>query len=190
MNISYKWNITIGECLIWLIDSSPPAMFVFVEGTGHLSRKLMMRQESRCQTTVTAWQSAEQHVCDCGRKSEWACVCVCELLKCKHTYTPVSVSVCVSMYTILYLAGGIPKKVMNPIEHKVSQSMIDMRSYFMGAAHACRWALSQFSSFTREGSDALALSLPSHVERKRKQGEVEKSSAERAHDRKITDFID
>lgn len=57
------------------------------------------------------------------------CVCVCE-----HAYTPVSVSVCV--YATLYLAGGIPRKVMNPIEHDVSQSMIDMRSYFMGAARA------------------------------------------------------
>lgn len=73
MHISCKWNITIGKCPVWLIDLSLPAMFVFVEGTGHISPKLMMRQESWCQTALTAWQSAEQHVCDCGRKSDWVC---------------------------------------------------------------------------------------------------------------------
>lgn len=68
------------------------------------------------------------------------CVCLCALLKCecKYMHINVCVCVCVSMYVILYLAGGIPQKVMNPVEHEVTQSMIDMRSYFMGAAHACQ----------------------------------------------------
>lgn len=56
------------------------------------------------------------------------------------------------MYIILYLARGIPRKVMNPVEHEATPSMIDMRSYFMGASHAYRWALTQFTSFTRDHS--------------------------------------
>lgn len=128
MHISCKWNITIGKCLVWLIDLSPPAMFVFVEGTGHLSLKLMMRLESWCQTAVTAWQSAAQRVYGCG----W-----CVPLKCECTYMYMWMSVYVSVYVILYLARGIPRKVMNPVERDVTYGMIDMRSYFMGAAYAC-----------------------------------------------------
>lgn len=60
---------------------------------------------------------------------------------CAHAvemYVSVHAYVCLSMYVILYLARRIPQKVMNPVEHEVTQSMIDMLSYFMGAAHACR----------------------------------------------------
>lgn len=56
------------------------------------------------------------------------------LVKCECAYTHV----CVFMYIILYLARGIPRKVMNPVEHEATPSMIDMRSYFMGASHAYR----------------------------------------------------
>lgn len=169
MRISCKWNITIGKCLVWLIDSSPPAMFVFVERTGHLSLKLMMRQESWCQTAVTAWRSAERRACACGWKSEYARVCV-------------SVCVCDSVYVVLYLARRIPQKVMNPVEHEVTQSMIDMRSYFMGAARAFRWALSQFTSFTsRSGKER---------KRRKEREEGDKRSGEWVPGRKVTDFID
>ena len=88
--------------------------------------------------------------------------------------------VCVHVCVVLYLAGGIPQKVMHPVEHEDTQSMIDMRSYFMEATHACRWARSQFTSFTRDHLDALALPLPSQVgkERKGEAGGWLKSSGE------------
>lgn len=90
MHISCMWSITISKCPVWLIDLSPPAMFVFVKGTEHLSLKLMMRQEL-CQATVTAWQSAEQRVCVLvlQRECEWVCI----LLKYECTCMDVSMDV-------------------------------------------------------------------------------------------------
>lgn len=71
MCISCKWNITIGRCLFWWIDSSLPAMFVFVKGTGHLSLK---RQDRRA-GVKPQWQIgwATSSMCGCGWKSECLC---------------------------------------------------------------------------------------------------------------------
>lgn len=148
-------------------------MFVFVEGTGHLSLKLMMRQESWCQTALTVWQSAKQHVCDCGWKSERVCTLV------KSEWAFPACGVCQHVRSTVSCQE---ESHTNPVEHKATRGVIDMRSYFMGAAHACRWAPSQFTSFTGDCFDALALPLLSRAEGREKKGKERREKEIRAAD--------
>lgn len=137
--------------------------------TAHLSLKLTRRQESSCQTAAATWLSAEQRVHVSTTKM------------CMNKYIHVC-AVCLSLRAPLYLARRIPQKVTEPVECEVTPSVIDRLSYFMGTLRACQWALSQFSSLTRDHLEALAPPL---------LGErMEQSKRKWAPERKVTDFID
>lgn len=86
-------------------------------GTGHLSLKLMMRWESWCQTELTA-------VTECCTAAawlwlkDWTSVWALVNCNCACIYVNVCVFTLVCVQAPLYLARGIPQKVIITVEHE------------------------------------------------------------------------
>lgn len=178
MHISWKWNITIGKCLLWLIDPSPPAMFVFCWGdktsltkTNDETGELVSNRRD----SLTECSAPPECVCECEAEgvNERGCVlmqcdvcthgslcvhCVNYMLPRQvslpvgflfHLCVRVYVCVCVCVCLTVCASEGIwKKKVIKAVKYGVTQWMTDMWSYLMGGAYEYEWVGDSITSFT------------------------------------------